>query len=151
LYAHEASRDAINLIDEHAEMDLPAVLKTMHEGIRHTRGAAGAVAEVRGRVLRFAGVGNISGCIVRPRDCRQTVSVNGTLGHDARQIREYTYPWDPEDLFVMCSDGITSHWSFDGYRGLRQRHPAVIAAAIYRDFSRRRDDATVVVGAQRAA
>jgi hypothetical protein len=33
----------------------------------------------------------------------------------------------------------------DRYRGLRQRHAAVIAAVLCRDYARDRDDVTVVV------
>ena len=43
-----------------------------------------------------------------------------------------------------------SHWSLDGYPGLRQRQPATIAAVLYRDFSRGTDDVTVVVGKEAA-
>lgn len=151
LHAHEAARGAIGTIDEQADVDLPSMLKAMHDGIRHTRGAAGALAEIRSRVIRFAGVGNVAGSISRPGLTRQTVSLSGTLGHDARQIREYSYPWEPDALFVMCSDGLVTHWSLDDYRGVRQRHPVVVAAALYRDFTRHRDDTTVVVGGERIA
>jgi len=53
-------------------------------------------------------------------------------------------------MLVMHSDGLASHWSFEPYRGLRQRHPAIVAAVLYRDFSRQRDDVTVVVGREAA-
>jgi hypothetical protein len=46
----------------------------------------------------------------------------------------------------MHSDGLTSHWSLDAYPGLRLRHPALVAAVLYRDYQRGRDDVTVVVG-----
>jgi hypothetical protein len=120
----------------------------MHDGLRHTRGAAAAVAEISigARLLKYAGVGNVSGAIYRAGATRYAVSLNGTLGHEVRQFREYSYPWGPDALFVMFSDGLASHWSLDDYRGLRLRHPAVIAAVLYRDFSRQRDDVTVVVG-----
>jgi hypothetical protein len=45
----------------------------------------------------------------------------------------------------MHSDGIATHWSLDNYPGLEAHHPAVIAATIYRDHARARDDATVAV------
>ena len=35
------------------------------------------------------------------------------------------------------------------YPGLAQRPPALIAGVLYRDFSRRRDDVTVVVARER--
>jgi hypothetical protein len=41
-----------------------------------------------------------------------------------------------------------SRWSLEDYPGLAARDPAVIAGVLYRDFSRRRDDVTVVVAAE---
>jgi hypothetical protein len=46
---------------------------------------------------------------------------------------------------VLHSDGITTHWRLDAYPGLEQRHPSLIAGVLYRDFTRGRDDTTVVV------
>jgi anti-sigma regulatory factor (Ser/Thr protein kinase) len=150
--ASEASVAAIGTIDSRGDGDLAARLRLMHAGIRHTRGAAAAIAEisVHPRAVKFAGIGNISGTIYRPGMTRHTVSLNGTLGHEARTFREYSYPWEADAMFVMHSDGLSTHWSLDDYRGLQQRHPAVVAAVLYRDFSRQRDDVTVVVGREAA-
>lgn len=152
LHASEASVAAIQSIDPRADGDLAARLRTMHDGLRHTRGAAAAIAEIQfqPRLVKFAGIGNISGSIHRPGATRHAVSLNGTLGHEARAFREYAYPWESGSMFVMHSDGLGTHWSLDDYRGLRQRHPAVVAAVLYRDFSRQRDDVTVVVGREAA-
>jgi anti-sigma regulatory factor (Ser/Thr protein kinase) len=122
-------------------------LAAIHQGIRHTRGAAGAIVDVRvrGRSIAVAGVGNVSTAVCGSGPTRQTVSHNGTLGHQARYFKEYCYPWEPGALLVMHSDGLSSHWSLEPYPGLRARHPALIAAVLYRDFSRGRDDVTVVV------
>ena len=48
-------------------------------------------------------------------------------------------------LTVLHSDGLKSRWSLDGYPGLLQRDPTVIAGVLLRDFERGRDDATAVV------
>ena len=45
----------------------------------------------------------------------------------------------------MCSDGIGTRWNLDAYPGLLEHHPMLLAAVLYRDFQRGRDDATVVV------
>jgi anti-sigma regulatory factor (Ser/Thr protein kinase) len=128
-------------------------LAAIHEGIRHTRGAAGAIADVRvhGHSISVAGIGNISTSVCGSAHIRQAVSHNGTLGHQARYFKEYSYPWESGALLVMHSDGLSSHWSLDPYPGLRLRHPALIAAVLYRDYSRRRDDVTVVVGREAQA
>jgi len=152
VYASEASMAAIGTLDPEVAADLTDRLRAMHDCLRHTRGAAAAIAEilVGPRLVKFAGIGNISGTIHRPGVTRHTVSLNGTLGHEARTFREYSYPWEPDAMFVMHSDGLGTHWSLDDYRGLQQRHPTIVAAVLYRDFSRQRDDVTVVVGREAA-
>jgi hypothetical protein len=45
----------------------------------------------------------------------------------------------------MHSDGLTSRWKLADYLGLSHRVPALIAAILYRDFKRGRDDTTVLV------
>ena len=58
--------------------------------------------------MKFAGVGNISAAICRAGAVRHAVSLNGTLGHQAREFREYSYPWERDAIFVMHSDGLGS-------------------------------------------
>jgi anti-sigma regulatory factor (Ser/Thr protein kinase) len=145
LFAAEAARAAVAAWVPARQV--AEALSVIHDSLRHTRGAAGAVMRIDGdlRVVRFAGVGNIAATIVSNGHSRQAVSHNGTLGHQARHFREFSYPWDDHALLVMCSDGLTTHWSLDGYDGLARRHPAIVAGVLYRDFSRGRDDVTVLV------
>jgi hypothetical protein len=49
----------------------------------------------------------------------------------------------------MHSDGLATHWNLDQYPGLSGRHPSLIAGVLYRDFTRGRDDVTVVVAKKR--
>ena len=65
-------------------------------------------------------------------------------------VRELTYELGPDVLVLLYSDGISTHWSLDGYEGLLSRDPSLIAGVVYRDHSRRRDDATVVVLRERS-
>jgi hypothetical protein len=73
------------------------------------------------------------------------VSHNGTAGHSARKIQHFTYPWKSGAMMILHSDGLATHWSLDKYPGIYASHPGVIAALLFRDFQRGRDDATVVV------
>ena len=53
-----------------------------------------------------------------------------------------SYPgFAPGSLAVMHSDGLTTHWPIDRYADVG-RDPTLIAAVLYRDFHRGRDDAT---------
>lgn len=125
----------------------------IHAALRSTRGAAVAVADVdlETRVVRFAGLGNISARLVGEGRVRHLVSHNGTAGHAARQIDEFTYPWAARDLLIMHSDGLASQRDLDGYPGLADRHPSLVAAVLYRDFTRGRDDVAVVVARERGS
>ncbi|MBS1816382.1 MAG: SpoIIE family protein phosphatase [Acidobacteria bacterium] len=147
LHAREAAAAVLEGCAQARLAGPAAMLELMHGAGRHTRGAAAALAELRPHsgIVTCAGVGNISTSIVSAGSVRHAVSMPGTLGHEARMFREYTYPWDTEALLVMHSDGLSAHWSFDGLPGLVSRHPSVIAAVLYRQCSRQRDDVTVVV------
>lgn len=143
--AHEAARAALDAANPAAGPH--QALERMHQAARHTRGAAAAVARLRpgAHSVVFAGIGNISGVVFTNTSQHQMVSSNGTLGHQAQGVREYVYPWPAGAVVVLFSDGLVSHWKLDRYPGLSQRHPALIAAVLYRDHRRRRDDVTVVV------
>jgi hypothetical protein len=58
--------------------------------------------------------------------------------------------WPTGALMVMHTDGITSRWRLESYPGLVGRDPSIVAAVLQRDFTRPRDDATVLVLALRA-
>jgi hypothetical protein len=62
-----------------------------------------------------------------------------------RKIQEFTYDWPPGALLVLHSDGLSARWDLARYPGLVSRHPSVVAGVLYRDFSRERDDALVIV------
>jgi hypothetical protein len=79
------------------------------------------------------------------------VSHNGTVGAEMRKVQEFTYPWNAESILVMNSDGLTTHWRIDPYPGLQNKSTLMMAAVLYRDFKRTRDDSTVLVARERRA
>jgi hypothetical protein len=154
--AAEASAAACRAFAANRAAAPKLLIEAAHRALSGTRGAAVATAklDLSARVLRFAGVGNISGTLLCPAfGTRGLFSHNGIVGGPVRKVQEFDYPWPDGGLLVMHSDGVQTRWSLDKYPGLTARHPAVIAAVLYRDFKRGRDDATVVVlrGALRKA
>ena len=73
------------------------------------------------------------------------MSHNGTLGLHQRPAQQFEYSVTPGTLLVMHSDGVSARWDLKQRPDLLRAHPAIIAAALYRDHGRDRDDATVVV------
>jgi len=61
------------------------------------------------------------------------------------RLVQLEYPIAPGSLLVMHSDGLSARWDLRQRPELLRAHPAVIAAVLYRDHGRERDDATVVV------
>ena len=151
--AAAASTRAVEIFEEHAARGPAELLHLIHAGLRGTRGAAVAVAEVswaasETRGVRFAGVGNISGLLLSRGASRHLVSYNGTAGVEARTIREFRCPWPEGGVLVLHSDGVATHWSLEDYPGLAQKDPALIAGVLFRDHQRPRDDSTVVVAGE---
>ncbi len=145
--AAAAARAAIKLFEAKPGLGLVELATALHRGLGHTRGAAGAFLEIDldAHLVRFAGLGNISGTLITRDGRRGMISANGTLGHAGRSVKEFTYPYEGLATIVLHSDGIATRWQLDAYPGLESCHAGVIAGVLYRDFRRGRDDATVVV------
>ena len=144
--AAEASVEAVRLFHRFQGHRVPVLLDYIHGGLRSSRGAAVSVARFEpaaGRIV-FSGIGNVSGLIVVDGQIKRMVSMPGTAGHNARKIQAFDYPFR-SGIVILYSDGLSTSWNFDKYSALLSRHPELIAAVLYRDFSRRRDDSTVVV------
>lgn len=151
--AQEASQEAVRVFQENANLGPKAILEKAHVALKNTRGAACAIAQIdRARAtVCFAGVGNISGVIFTDSQTRSMVSYNGTVGHMMRKVEEFVYPWSQHSLLILHSDGLAAQWDLNRYPGLVTRHPSLIAAVLYRDFKRTRDDVTVIVAKVREA
>lgn len=143
--AAEASRKAAAVAKMRGALGVADVLQEMHGELRPTRGAAAALASVTSSGITYGGVGNIAGVCWTPSKTQHMISHNGTLGHQARKFQEFSYAWEPEMVILMHSDGISTQWHLDDYPGIARQHPSVIAALVYRDYCRGRDDATIVV------
>jgi len=147
LCAHEASIQALAVFAENPWAAPTMLLGQAHDRMSSTRGGSVACAVIdaqRGR-LSYAGVGNISGALVGGARGQGLVSHNGTVGAQMRRLQGFDYAWSREQLLVMHSDGVSARWHLSDYPGLGSCHPALIAAVLYRDHSRPRDDATIVV------
>jgi anti-sigma regulatory factor (Ser/Thr protein kinase) len=153
ILASEAAREAERVFAASSTNSPTPILQDSHDALKKTRGAAMAVASLNfeKQVLSFAGVGNIGSSVVRPNGSRGMASHNGTLGHHLHRIQEFSFPWENDSMLVMHSDGLKSGWDLRLYPGIWSKHPGLIAGMLYRDFSRDRDDVTVLVAKNRQA
>ncbi len=145
-FAADAAREAERVLADSRGNSAASILRDCHDALRKTRGASAAIADIsvdKG-TLTFAGIGNISATVIDGQSRRGIASHNGTLGHQMHKIQEFTVPWNHGSILIMHSDGLSSKWDLNHYPGLASKHPSIIAAMLYRDFQRERDDVTVM-------
>lgn len=144
--AARAAKVATEIFASNAAESCETIVAVMHSALAATRGAVVGVARIdtAARVVRFVGIGNIAGRLILAGELRHMVSHNGTVGHVAPRIREFTYKYAGNPLVILHSDGLTTRWSHAAYPGLAGQHPSLIAGVLLRDHRRGRDDASVV-------
>jgi anti-sigma regulatory factor (Ser/Thr protein kinase) len=144
--AAEAAVEAVRIFHRYNGHTVANLLDYVHGGLRATRGAAVSIArfDPATRNINFSGIGNVAGVIIAGGETKRMVSMAGTAGFNTRKIRAFDYPFT-QGLIILHSDGLASSWTVDRYPNLATLHPSLIAAILYRDFTRLRDDATVLV------
>ncbi|MBA3846007.1 MAG: SpoIIE family protein phosphatase, partial [Planctomycetes bacterium] len=145
-HAAEAAQEALRVFHEKAGGAPEDVLRALHQALMKTRGAAASICRIPrdASPMRFAGIGNVAGTIVTRQGRRGMLCHNGILGHQVGRIGANDYAAAAGDLVVLHSDGLTMNWDLADYPGLALRHPAIVAAILWRDHSRGRDDACVL-------
>ncbi|WP_345815084.1 ATP-binding SpoIIE family protein phosphatase [Paraburkholderia sp. PREW-6R] len=134
------------------------IVTASHDALRGTRGAAVGVARIplatehaARAVARFCGIGNIAASVWSPVSHKHLVSHAGIVGHQMHKAQAFEVEWPADALLILHSDGLATRWDLSRYPGLALRHPSLIAATLYRDFARGRDDITVFVARARDA
>ncbi|MBG0828910.1 SpoIIE family protein phosphatase [Planomonospora sp. ID67723] len=148
-----ASREAVRVFLDHADLAPAAVLERIHRALAGTRGGAVAVARIERAggtsgadgAVSFAGLGNVSAWIAHEEGRQGLISTPGIAGHQApRAFRQYEYAMPAHGMLVLHSDGLSERWDIASCPGLVTRSPSVVAATLLREAGTRRDDACVV-------
>ena len=145
--AAKAAEAAVEAVDRFASESLPEILIRTHDALKVTRGAAMSLAAVDRdrRLVMHAGIGNVAAILYTGNLSRSLMAQNGTLGAVLPRVpQEYSYPLEPNSSLLMFSDGLSTKKTVSNYVGLLNRPPGLVAALLYRDFARKRDDATAL-------
>ena len=142
--AARAARLAEKTIREHIEYPLQELVRLSHAALHSTRGAVIGLLrlELGSHHASYVGVGNI-GVQVYSRQPIKPISKNGILGFRLPTLLELRYMYDPGDIFVLYSDGISGGFSQDGKIDIKQV-PQRMAEQILAAYGKYTDDATVV-------
>lgn len=146
--AASASAQALEVFSKAGEADSPAdIIRRAHGRLKSTRGVVMGVVAIdsQARAAVYAGVGNIVGVLHAGGALHHLLSIDGVVGYNMRAARDYALPWAADGAAILATDGLSTRWNITRYPGLMDRHPALVAAVLYRDFARDTDDATIAV------
>lgn len=144
----EAARAALlarEVLLQIPDYPLQELLRRAHTALHATRGAViGLVRlDLAQSTASYVGVGNI-GMQVYSRQPIRPISKNGIIGFRLPTLLELHYVYDPGDIFVIYSDGISNHFTQDSKLDIKQP-PQPMAEQVLATYGKLSDDATVVV------
>lgn len=146
-YAAEASQAAIDVFAAGATGELRSLVEQAHSRLQGTRGSALCVLRIDGdaQTVQCAGAGNVAVRVVSGVFDRSMITQHGTVGIQIRKPDQSSLVLPQHGVVVVHSDGLMSRWGKSPILAVLERDPILAAAILFRDFSRGRDDVTVVV------
>ena len=147
--ANRAVREAIAAFRAF-DSDSPAeILRHLHSELKKTRGMVATVVLVNpvSKTWKLCGIGNISTRLTGLQQPKGYLSYNGIVGHNMpHTLNDQELPQSEYQQIVLCSDGIRSRWEHAKLPDLHKQDLIVQAAAIYKDFARKTDDMSIIIG-----
>jgi serine/threonine protein phosphatase PrpC len=142
--AERAARLAARLLEQYPDLPLQELIRRSHTALHSTRGAVIGILrlEQASSHATYVGIGNI-GVQVYSRQPIKPISKNGILGFRMPSLLELRYVYDPGDIFVLYSDGVSSSFAQDNKIDIKQP-PQHMAEQILATYGKHTDDATVV-------
>ncbi len=145
--AYSAAQAARHYVERHYDQPLADIFLGVARTCRATRGVVMGLARFdwgRG-TLTFASVGNVEARVFGSSEPMNFVFPRGILGLNARPPVVTQHRWAPNNVMVLYSDGLSTHWRWSDFPNLAEGSATVAAQELLRAFAREADDATVVV------
>lgn len=147
LGAKKARQVAQEQLEGSGALPLNVLLDRLHTALQKTQGAVVGILRIdlKEGCAHYAGVGNIDCRLFGARPAKP-ISMNGSLGVVSPRFREESFPIEKGDFFLLSSDGISTKWDPVDYANSAAASPLLLGSLLLRDYSRPKDDATVVIG-----
>jgi anti-sigma regulatory factor (Ser/Thr protein kinase) len=143
--AEEAVQNFVNL----PKRDPTEQIRSLHNKMKKSRGGVAHVAYIDcgNQKITYSGVGNVVMKLIHSARVKGCYSYNGIVGLIMpSSINNHMLPWHYNDIILMHTDGISPRWDIQKYPDILKYHPIILCSAIYKDFDRGNDDATILVG-----
>lgn len=95
--------------------------------------------------LTHASLGNIETRVFESSEKMNFIVRRGIIGAGAPNAVVTHHLWSPDNLMVLHSDGLRTHWGWNDFRDLERETASVIAHKLLLALAREEDDATVIV------
>lgn len=147
--AHHAVSEAAKAFAAFESQSPVEILRHLHVAIKKTRGmvATVAISDPHQKTWRLCGVGNIATRLTGLHQSKSYMPYNGIIGHNIpntmndQELSQLDY-----QQIVLCSDGIRSRWEHAKLPPGNKYELITQAAIIYKEFARKTDDMSVVIG-----
>ena len=137
-----AAGRAAEVIREHADLSVEAILRRCHQELRVTRGAALGLLKVdEGGAGEFCGIGNIEVQALHGRS-PSVFCLAGIVGHNVRVSKVMSVTMSPGDIYCLTSDGVSSRGNL---KSCLPGPPETVARRIVENWGKDHDDATALV------
>ena len=156
-FAHRAAQTARRYVETHFDQPLDQVFRGTGRACRATRGVVMALARFdwgEGR-LTFASLGNILVRVFPRAEPFHFVIRRGVIGLNAPAVVVTEHAWPLDHVFVLHSDGVSTHWGWNDFPAWTDPRPAsgypgappaaTMAQELLRTKAKVEDDATVIV------
>ncbi len=147
-YAQEAVQRAADFFFATDETNPVDIMRQMHEKVRRTRGLVGTIGifDRKRNEWKICGIGNIVTRLYQGIAYKNYMSYNGTIGLNIpNSINCSTLPAERNQYLVMASDGIRTRWDLTKFPSILKYDNMVMAAAVYKDFTRGTDDSSILI------
>jgi hypothetical protein len=146
LKAHQLTLVIEKFLEENFRSDLIDIMRGLHE---HIKGSVGAVAilcrlDIESGQLEYTGIGDLTIRILGVDNKRLLIG-EGVIGYIMRTPRRKMIIMNHNDILLVHSDGIKTHFSGGDYPGFPRLTAKEIALSIVRKFNKGMDDATCLV------
>ncbi|MDB5118924.1 MAG: Stage sporulation family protein [Sphingobacteriales bacterium] len=147
--ANRAVNEAVNAFKVCPFHTPVEILRFLHAAILKTRGIVGTIIiyNFNDKTWSVAGIGNIACKLMNGLSYKNVMSYNGIIGHNIpNRMDNQSFSQDDYFQFMACSDGLKSRWEAAKYNSIHKCDPTILAAAIYKDYARKTDDMSIVIG-----
>lgn len=145
--ASQAAKAARYYVENHFDLPLLGIFRGVGVACRGTRGCVMALARFdwgEGRIT-FGSVGNIESRVIGSSAPLNFMVHRGILGVNAPDPHVTEHIWNSDEILLLYTDGIITHWSWKDYQELESLPAQQIAQKLLRSLARENDDATIMV------